>query len=119
MVRVGTCSWTEKSLIQSGEFYPKNVRTAESRLEFYSEQFNTVEVDSTYYAIPTKSTAFLWANRTPDNFVFHIKVYGALTGHGIDPRTLPPDIRDELPQKEKSEKYLYVKEPGLLRMIAR
>ncbi len=118
MVRVGTCSWTEKSLIQSGEFYPKNVRTAESRLQFYSEQFDTVEVDSTYYAIPTKSTAFLWTNRTPDNFVFHIKVYGALTGHGIDPRTLPPDIRDELPQKEKSEKYLYVKEPGLLRMIA-
>jgi uncharacterized protein YecE (DUF72 family) len=117
MIRVGTCSWTEKSLIQSGEFYPKNVRTAESRLQFYSEQFDTVEVDSTYYAIPTKSTAFLWANRTPENFVFHIKVYGALTGHGIDPRTLPPDIREELPQKKKSEKYLYVKEPGLLRMI--
>lgn len=118
MIRVGTCSWTEKSLIQSGEFYPRNIRTPESRLQFYSEQFDTVEVDSTYYAIPAKSTAFLWANRTPENFVFHIKVYGALTGHGIDPRTLPPDIRDELPQKEKAEKYIYVKEPRLIRMIA-
>jgi uncharacterized protein YecE (DUF72 family) len=118
MIRVGTCSWTEKTLIQSGEFYPKSVRTAESRLQFYSAQFNTVEVDSTYYALPTKSYAYLWAQRTPDKFVFHVKVYGALTGHAIDPRTLPPDIRSELPEKDKAEKYIYVKEPGLLRVIA-
>jgi uncharacterized protein YecE (DUF72 family) len=44
MIRVGTCSWTEKSLIQSGEFYPKAVRTAESRLKFYAEHFNSVAV---------------------------------------------------------------------------
>jgi len=118
MIRVGTCSWTEKSLIQSGEFYPKGVRTAESRLQFYSAQFNTVEVDSTYYALPTKNNAYLWAQRTPDNFIFHVKVYGAMTGHAIDPRTLPPDIRSELPAKDKAEKHIYVKEPGLLRIIA-
>jgi len=118
MIHVGSCSWTEKSLIQSGEFYPKGVRTAESRLQFYSSQFDTVEVDSTYYALPTKSYAYLWAQRTPDKFVFHVKVYGALTGHAIDPRTLPPDIRSELPEKDKAEKYIYVKEPGLLRVIA-
>jgi uncharacterized protein YecE (DUF72 family) len=95
-----------------------NVRTAESRLQFYSSHFDTVEVDSTYYAIPTKSTAYLWAQRTPQNFIFHIKVYGALTGHGIDPRTLPPDIRDELPGKDKAQKQVFVKEPILLRLIA-
>ncbi len=110
MIRVGTCSWTEKSLIQSGEFYPKNVRTAEARLQFYSTRFDTVEVDSTYYAIPTKSTAYYWAQRAPENFVFHIKVYGALTGHGIDPKTLPPDIRNELSEKDKAQKYISVKE---------
>ncbi|RPI68009.1 MAG: DUF72 domain-containing protein [Geobacteraceae bacterium] len=93
MIHVGSCSWTEKTLIQSGEFYPKSVRTAESRLQFYSSQFDTVEVDSTYYALPTKNNAYLWAQRTTDNFVFHVKVYGALTGHAIDPKTLPPDIR--------------------------
>lgn len=117
MIRTGTCSWTEKTLIQSGEFYPRNVRTAESRLQFYASRFDTVEIDSTYYAIPTKSNAYLWAQRTPENFVFHIKVYGALTGHGIDPRTLPPDIRAELPQKDKNQKHVYVKEPSLLRII--
>jgi uncharacterized protein YecE (DUF72 family) len=118
MIHVGTCAWTEKSLIQSKEFYPKNVRTAESRLQFYSGCFDTVEVDSTYYAIPQKSNALLWASRTPSNFVFHIKVYGALTGHAIDPKTLSPDIRDELPEKDKTQKQIYVKEPALVRLIA-
>ena len=39
MIHVGTCSWTEKSLIESGEFYPKSVRTAESRLQFYANAY--------------------------------------------------------------------------------
>ena len=59
MIRVGTCSWTEKSLIQSGEFYPKGMKTAEDRLRYYSEHFDTVEVDSTYYAIPAKNNTLL------------------------------------------------------------
>jgi len=118
MIRIGTCSWTEKSLIQSREFYPGKVRTAKARLQFYSGCFDTVEVDSTYYAIPPRSNACLWAARTPANFVFHIKVFGALTGHAIDPKTLSPDIRAELPQKNKTQRQIYVKEPALLRLIA-
>jgi uncharacterized protein YecE (DUF72 family) len=88
MLRIGTCSWTEKTLIQSGEFYPKGTKTAEARLKHYASHFNTVEVDSTYYAIPDLRNTHLWAYRTPEDFVFHIKVYGALTGHGVDPKTL-------------------------------
>lgn len=118
MIHVGTCSWTEKSLIQSGEFYPKAVRSPEARLQYYASPFETVEIDSTYYAIPTKSNAYLWAQRSPDNFVFHIKVYGAMTGHAIDPRTLPPDIRAELPAKDKAERNIFVKEPTLVRLIS-
>jgi uncharacterized protein YecE (DUF72 family) len=52
MIRAGTCSWTDKTLINSGEFYPKETSTAESRLRYYADHFDTVEVDSTYYAIP-------------------------------------------------------------------
>lgn len=58
--------------------------------------------------------ALLWAQRTPDKFVFHIKVYGALTGHSVDPRSLPPDIRNELPEKDKKEKNVFIREPSLL-----
>ncbi len=118
MIRVGTCSWTEKTLIQSGEFYPKTVKTAEERLRYYASSFDTVEVDSTYYAIPDKGNTYLWVDRTPENFIFHIKAYGALTGHGIDPRTLPKDIFNLLSEKDKTEKHIYVKDPDLLRVIA-
>lgn len=118
MVTVGTCSWTEKTLIQSGEFYPRTVKTAEGRLRYYADHFNTVEVDSPYYALPDKRNTSLWVERTPENFVFHIKVYGALTGHGIDPKTLPRDIYNAIPNSDREKKYIYIKELSLLKDIA-
>jgi uncharacterized protein YecE (DUF72 family) len=118
MILTGTCSWTEKTLIQSDEFYPKNARTAEARLKYYAEHFNTVEVDSTYYAIPNKRTTYQWADRTPDGFLFHIKVYGALTGHGIEPKTLPVELQKMLPKNDLDQKRLYIKEPHLLNAVS-
>jgi uncharacterized protein YecE (DUF72 family) len=64
--RVGTASWTDPTLVNSDLFYPPSVRSAEERLRFYAEQFNTVEVDSTFYALPAERNAKLWAERTPD-----------------------------------------------------
>jgi len=116
MIRVGTCSWAEKTLIESGEFYPREVRSAEARLRHYASCFDTVEVDSTYYAIPEQRTAWLWGARTPGTFTFHVKAYGALTGHAIDPRTLPADIRGVA--AGPSTKSVYVKEREALRLIA-
>jgi len=118
MIYTGTCSWTEKTLIQSGEFYPKEARTAEARLKYYAEHFSTVEVDSSYYAIPDKSITALWSDWTPKNFVFHIKAYGALTGHGIKPKTLPIEIATLFPKKDREKKYVYIKEADLLKIIA-
>ena len=63
-VRVGTASWTDKTLIDCGRFYPQGCTTAEARLRFYASQFPLVEVDSSYYAMPSPSTAQLWAERT-------------------------------------------------------
>jgi uncharacterized protein YecE (DUF72 family) len=117
-IHVGTCSWADKSLIASGEFYPKGVSSAEERLKYYASQFDTVEVDSTYYAIPAAHTTGLWAERSPGNFLFHVKVYGALTGHGTDPRTLPKGLREILPAAEKEKRNIYIKEPQLLKAVA-
>jgi len=52
-IKVGTASWTDKSLIESGRFYPKGCTSAEDRLRCYASQFPMVEVDSSYYAIPS------------------------------------------------------------------
>jgi uncharacterized protein YecE (DUF72 family) len=118
MLRVGTCSWAEKTLIRSGEFYPPEASTAEARLRFYARHFDVVEVDSTYYAIPVIATAALWAERTPPDFVFHIKAYGPLTGHSVDPRTLPKDLQSGLTSSERADKHIYIRDASLLLAVA-
>ncbi len=107
MIYTGSCSWTEKSLIRSGEFYPNGIKSAGDRLRYYADHFSTVEVDSSYYAIPDRGNAALWAIRTPDDFIFHVKAFGALTGHGIDPKTLPKDIASLLPASERDKRHVY------------
>jgi len=118
MIRIGVCSWAEKSLVASGEFYPREARTAEARLQYYASQFDTVEVDSTYYAIPDQRTAWLWDLRTPQGFTFHIKAYGALTGHAIDPRTLPGKMREGV-ESTAQGRHVYVKDRAMLAAIAK
>jgi uncharacterized protein YecE (DUF72 family) len=119
MIRVGICSWAEKTLIESGEFYPAQAKTAETRLRYYASRFDTVEVDSTYYAVPDPRTVWLWSMRTHDDFVFHIKVYGALTGHAIDPRTLPADLRGLADGASQSTRQVYVKNREGIELIGR
>ncbi len=119
MIHIGTCSWTEKTLLRSGEFYPKEVKTAEGRIRYYAESFDTVEIDSSYYAIPDVRNAMVWADRTPGDFIFHVKAFGALTGHGIDPGTLPAEIFGSLTVKDRQQKYVHVDRPDILNLIGR
>jgi uncharacterized protein YecE (DUF72 family) len=51
--RVGTASWTDRTLIASG-WYPPEADTLEKRLRYYARQFALVEVDATYYALPAE-----------------------------------------------------------------
>ena len=80
-ILIGSASWTDKTLLECGRFYPADCKTAEARLRFYASQFPLVEVDSSYYAIPVPQTAQLWAERTPSNFVFNVKAFRLFTGH--------------------------------------
>ena len=59
-VRVGTASWTDRTLIESG-WYPPEANNPEKRLRYYARQFPLVEVDATYYALPAEQTARAWA----------------------------------------------------------
>jgi uncharacterized protein YecE (DUF72 family) len=74
-------------------WYPAGVRSAEDRLRYYAARFDTVEVDSTFYGLPTPGTSRLWAERTPAGFTFHIKAFGMLTRHGVRPQQLPAPVR--------------------------
>lgn len=90
-ILVGTASWTDKSLIQSG-WYPKDASTAEKRLKFYASRFPLVEVDSTYYFPPSEANSERWAERTPDDFTFNIKAFSLLTGHPTRTDALYKDL---------------------------
>jgi uncharacterized protein YecE (DUF72 family) len=91
-VRVGTCSWTDKALVSSG-WYPAGHRDAEGRLRHYAAQFSVVEVDATYYGLPSTRNSLLWAERTPADFRFNVKAFSLLTGHPTRPSALPADLR--------------------------
>jgi uncharacterized protein YecE (DUF72 family) len=104
--RVGTASWTDPSLINSDLFYPRSVRSAEERLRFYAERFNTVEIDSSYYALPAERNAKLWAERTPDGFMFNIKPFALMTQHPAEISRLPKESRDLVPVQQRQERRL-------------
>lgn len=71
---IGTSGWSYNEW--SGVFYPgSNV----NKLSYYAKVFETAEVDSTFYAYPTKGLVLGWARYTPDNFVFSAKLPQLLT----------------------------------------
>ena len=104
-VLVGTASWTDKTLIACGRFYPPGTNSAEARLRFYASRFPLVEVDSSYYAMPAPATAQLWAERTPNDFTMNVKAFRIFTGHQTSPIVLHKDIRAALPASTKANLY--------------
>ncbi len=95
-ILVGTCSWTDKTLIDCNCFYPPEAKSPEARLRFYASRFPIVEVDSPYYGLPTDVTAAAWAERTPADFTFDVKAFRLLTQHPTPPETLPKDLKEAL-----------------------
>ncbi|MBO9514002.1 MAG: DUF72 domain-containing protein [Variovorax sp.] len=95
-ILVGTASWTDKTLIDCGRFYPPDCKTPEARLRYYASLFPLVEVDSSYYAIPTPATAQQWVLRTPEAFVFNVKAFRLFTGHFTETKVMHKDLQQAL-----------------------
>lgn len=106
-LRIGTASWTDKSLVECGRFYPADATSPEARLRHYAAQFPVVEVDSSYYGLPTAQNARLWVERTPADFVFDVKAFRLFTQHQTPPAALPKDIASDLPPSERKHWYLH------------
>jgi uncharacterized protein YecE (DUF72 family) len=110
-IRVGTASWTDKTLIASG-WYPPEADTPEKRLRFYARQFPLVEVDATYYALPAEQTAASWASRTPPGFTFNVKAFSLFTQHPTPVKALPVDLRSAV--ADKARVYLKDVDPAVV-----
>ncbi|HKP74494.1 MAG TPA: DUF72 domain-containing protein [Longimicrobiaceae bacterium] len=75
-VRIGTQGWNYAAWV--GSFYPEGTRPAEM-LTLFAQAFATVEVDSTFYATPPVNSVRGWASRTPEGFVFALKLPREIT----------------------------------------
>jgi uncharacterized protein YecE (DUF72 family) len=86
-IRVGTSGWSYPSGkgTWNGIFYPDQPARRPrgtpkfDELAFYAEHFDTVEVNSSFYRVPTVATVEKWAERTPEGFEFSLKLYQKFT----------------------------------------
>jgi uncharacterized protein YecE (DUF72 family) len=82
---VGTSAWSDL-----GPFYPPGTKPNE-QLPYYATQFPIVEINTTYYAIPSRKTVENWIARTPHGFLFDVKPPRDLTGTPSVPRGEAPE----------------------------
>jgi uncharacterized protein YecE (DUF72 family) len=73
---IGTSAFTGAGW--EGTFYPPGMKPADY-LSFYATRFNSVEIDSTFYRAPSKSTVQGWERKTPPGFVFAAKIPSSIT----------------------------------------
>jgi uncharacterized protein YecE (DUF72 family) len=74
-IQIGLCGWGDHDLYPPGTI-PRD------KLRFYAGYFPVVELDSSFYAIPSLERVERWVNETPPSFRFVVKAYRELTGHG-------------------------------------
>jgi uncharacterized protein YecE (DUF72 family) len=79
-LHLGTSAFTAAGW--EGSFYPAGMKPADY-LTYYATKFDTVEVDSTFYRTPAASTVSGWARKTPDHFIFAVKVPQLITHEKI------------------------------------
>lgn len=108
-ILTGTSSWTDPTLLSSG-WYPADADTPADRLQYYASRFPVVEVDSTYYGLPSERTSVLWVERTPEHFTFDFKAFRLFTGHQTPVKSLPKAIREELPASLGEKTNIYAKD---------
>ena len=73
---IGTSGWNYKHWL--GPFYPEKMRAADT-LRFYSERFDTVEINATHYHLPSFNTFDSWRETVPAQFVFAVKASRFIT----------------------------------------
>jgi uncharacterized protein YecE (DUF72 family) len=80
-VRIGTSGWHYPAGRGSwnGIFYPARRGKGFDELSYYAERFDTVEVNSTFYAQPAARVTAAWVRRTPSDFEFSLKLFQKFT----------------------------------------
>lgn len=89
-ILVGTASWSDPGFVK--HWYPEKMPAGE-RLAWYAEQFEMVEVNSSFYSVPESRMVDRWCRSTPDGFIFDVKLHQLLSRHSTAAKLLPPTLR--------------------------
>lgn len=89
-ISIGTAGFSYPDWI--GPFYPKKLKKSQ-QLEYFSRFFNLVEINSTFYNLPSEDMVNNWINRVPENFRFIIKVWQKIS-HNLNDQNLDSFIVD-------------------------
>ncbi|MFX1376265.1 MAG: DUF72 domain-containing protein [Promethearchaeota archaeon] len=87
-IHIGTAGWDYKDWV--GSFYPKKLERNQ-HLEFFARFFNVVEINSTFYNLPSIDMVKNWKLRVPEEFRFFIKMWQKIT-HNLDDPELDSNI---------------------------
>ncbi|MCW2986907.1 MAG: hypothetical protein JWR63_4477 [Conexibacter sp.] len=90
---VGTSSWADPGFV--ADWYPDDLPAAD-QLPWYAEHFEAVEVNSTFYAVPATAAVRRWAQVTPEDFTFDVKLHQSLSRHSATVDHLPKALRDRV-----------------------
>ena len=113
MLRVGTSGWIYKEW--AGTFYPKKM-PKHGQLAFYAGRFDTVELNASFYRLPTENAARNWKNGVPENFIFAVKGSRFITHMkklNIEPASMAIFFERIRPMAEKTGPILWQLPPQL------
>src|SRR4030095_7866981 len=89
-ILIVTASWSDPGFVQ--HWYPKGMR-AHERLGWYAQQFEMVEVNSTFYSGPDLRMVERWCAATPARFTFDVKLHQLFSFHSTVVKLLPPNLQ--------------------------
>lgn len=99
-ILVGTASWSDPGFVE--HWYPKKMPAAD-RLQWYAEQFEMVEINSTFYSVPDPRMVERWCAATPEGFVFDAKLHQLLSRHSTAVKLLPPHLQRDAKVDERGK----------------
>jgi uncharacterized protein YecE (DUF72 family) len=99
-ILVGTASWSDPGFVE--HWYPKGMR-AGNRLGWYAQQFEMVEVNSTFYSVPEPRLVERWCRSTPEQFTFDVKLHQLLSRHSTPAKLLLPNLQKRVKINEKGK----------------
>ena len=94
-ILVGTASWSDPGFVE--HWYPPGM-AAGDRLSWYAQQFEMVEVNSSFYSMPDRRMVERWCRSTPEPFMFNVKLHQLLSRHATAAKLLPLKLRAKAEQ---------------------